>query len=106
MADHESRDLEQEAFDRYLHMYRKGQLTRREFMRIATVMAVSSIGAMTHADVAHAAPATPGAVAKDTITTAFDFDMPTLDPQMATLASLTSSSTNFLTRSCGATYRQ
>jgi peptide/nickel transport system substrate-binding protein len=108
----ETRDLGQEAFDRYLHMYRKGQLTRREFIRIASVLAVSAMGAATLpgcaapatapttaapaaapvATAATAATVAPTAAAagaiKDTISTAFDFDMPTLNPQMATLGEL------------------
>ncbi len=109
MSDRDLHDLEQEAFDRYLHMFRKDQLTRREFFRIAAAFAATGMGAAAVAGCqpAPAAPAAtqapaakPGATSapaatqaaakstKDTISTAFDFDMPTLNPQMATLGEL------------------
>ncbi|MBI4790054.1 MAG: hypothetical protein HY782_23715 [Chloroflexi bacterium] len=94
MSEHDAESLHLENLDRWHHMYKKGLLNRREFIGVLASLAAAGALAACAPTPPTPAPSQPGPtqaavptagaakVVKDSISTAFEQDFPTLDPHM------------------------
>jgi peptide/nickel transport system substrate-binding protein len=88
MAEQNAEDLERDNVERWRHMFRTGKLSRREFTRVIALLAGAGVGMLGRAAAFTPLPAHavgPAAKGKDTLVTAMEADLPTLDPHMNNL---------------------
>ncbi len=86
MAEKDSLELAYEVADRWHWFYKKGLISRRDFLKAVLVSggaaAAPIVGACSPQPAAPTQPQAPQRPAKDTISVAFGSDLPNLDPHM------------------------
>ncbi len=86
MAEKDSLELAYEVADRWHWFYKKGLISRRDFLKAVLVTggvtAAPAVAACTPQPGAPAQPQAPRQPTKDTISSAFGSDLPNLDPHM------------------------